>query len=42
MFDVSGEMRFSAREYKPKGLLGSIMCVGSGIEMGGPGNMTPA
>ena len=39
---VSGEMRFSAREYKPKGHLGSIMCFGSGIEMGGPGNMTPA
>jgi hypothetical protein len=32
----------SAREYKPKGHLGSVMRVGSGIEMGGPGNMTPA
>jgi hypothetical protein len=35
MFHVSGEMCFSAREYKAKGHLGSIICVGSEIEMGG-------
>jgi uncharacterized protein len=35
VFTVSGAMRFSAREYKPKGHLGSITWVGSGIEKGG-------
>jgi uncharacterized protein len=35
VFTVSGEMRFSAREYQPKGHSGSITWVGCGIEMGG-------
>ena len=44
MFAVSGEMRFSAREYKPKGHLGSMMRVGSGIGTGGKPDLvgTPA
>jgi hypothetical protein len=39
---TSGPTFFRHRGYKVKGYLRSIMCVGSGIEMGGPGNMIPA
>jgi hypothetical protein len=41
MFTVSGEMRFSARKYKPKGHLGFDMGALAADEMGGKPEPSP-